>query len=95
MESLARNTRVTRQLMLSPEDLAEYVGVPLTTVYKWNSEGTSPVRIRCGKHIRYRWSDVERWLQEQAVDQGNVPTRGPGTRGRQPRRNGTGEVDPA
>jgi len=54
--------------MLSPEDLAEYVGVPLTTVYKWNSEGTSPPRVRVGRHVRYRWADVERWLEQRTTE---------------------------
>lgn len=65
MGSQARSARVARQLMLSPDDLAEYVGVPLTTIYKWNSEGTGPARIRVGKHVRYRWSDVETWLEQR------------------------------
>ncbi len=65
----ARSTRVTtRQLMLSPEDLAELVGVPLWTVYKWNSEGTSPTRVRVGRHVRYRWADVERWIEQRTAE---------------------------
>jgi len=65
---MGRQARVTRQLMLSPEDLAEFVGVPLWTVYKWNSEGTSPPRVRVGRHVRYRWADVERWLEQRTVE---------------------------
>lgn len=48
-----------------PRWLAEYLGLPLATVYKMNSEGTGPRRIRVGKHVRYRKSDVERWLSQR------------------------------
>ncbi len=49
-------------------DVAAYYGVPLATVYKWNSEGTGPRRIRVGKHVRYRQADLEEWLERQAHD---------------------------
>lgn len=54
--------------LLSPRDLADRHQVPIKTIYKWNSEGTGPVRIRVGRHIRYRLDDVERWEAENAVD---------------------------
>ena len=51
-----------------PEWLAEYLGVPLATVYAMNSRGTGPRRIRVGKHVRYRKSDVDTWLDARAVE---------------------------
>lgn len=46
---------------LSIADLADREGVPMSTVYRWNSTGTGPKYLRVGKHVRYRVSDVERW----------------------------------
>lgn len=48
--------------LYSPEQLAEYLGVPVATIYMWNHRKTGPKRISVGKHTRYRKSDVERWL---------------------------------
>jgi excisionase family DNA binding protein len=49
--------------LLSPQQLADYLGVPLATVYRWRYEGTGPRGIKVGKHVRYRRQDVERWLE--------------------------------
>lgn len=48
--------------LLSPQQLADYLGVPLRTVYSWNHDGTGPEYIRIGKHARYRRDVVEAWL---------------------------------
>lgn len=56
--------------LIGPEALADYLGIPLPTVYAMNSRGTGPRRIRVGKHVRYRRSDVETWLTAQAVEPG-------------------------
>ena len=55
--------------LLSPEQLAEFVGVPLGTVYQWHARGGGPLRIRVGRHIRYRQSDVDRWLESRTEGQ--------------------------
>ena len=57
------NGRVNPRL-LSPVELAEYLGVPLATVYRWRSRRDGPAGIRVGRHVRYRLADVERWLDQ-------------------------------
>lgn len=52
--------------LMGPAAVAEYLGVPITTLYKWNSDGNGPRRIRVGKHVRYRLADVDTWLDERA-----------------------------
>jgi predicted DNA-binding transcriptional regulator AlpA len=49
----------------SPEDLAEWLGLPVATVYAWNYKSTGPRYIRAGKHVRYRRSDVEACASER------------------------------
>jgi excisionase family DNA binding protein len=56
------------QALLSVEDLAAYLQVPVATVYQWNSVGTGPRRHRIGRHVRYRQADVEAWIDKQATD---------------------------
>jgi len=51
--------------LLSPEELAQHVGLPVGTIYRWNYAGTGPRPITVGRHVRYRESDVEKWLEEQ------------------------------
>ena len=54
-----------RAPLLSPEDLASYLAVPLATVYRWRTRREGPRGIRVGRHVRYRVDDVERWLDER------------------------------
>jgi excisionase family DNA binding protein len=51
----------------SVRELAEYLGVPLATVYRWNYLGTGPQRLVIGRHVRYRRADVERWLASRVA----------------------------
>lgn len=55
------------QHFMSPEDLAEYLGIPVATIYGWRYKRTGPRSIKVGRHIRYRPSDVEAWLEQQAT----------------------------
>ncbi len=54
--------------LLSPETLAKKLDVPVGTVYRWNYAGTGPRPIRVGRHVRYRETEVNRWLDEQAKE---------------------------
>jgi excisionase family DNA binding protein len=53
----------TRQF-LGPNDLAELLGVPVRTIYRWRWTGDGPRGFRIGRHVRYRVADIERWLEE-------------------------------
>lgn len=57
-------------LMMTVSDVAEYLGVPVATVYAWNSRGLGPKRSRVGKYVRYRRSDVDTWIDERATPAG-------------------------
>jgi len=58
----------TESEWLSPEDLATSLKIPVRTTYAWRQRNYGPPAIRVGKHIRYRASDVEAWLDAQADD---------------------------
>ncbi len=49
--------------LLSIETLAEYVGVPVVTIYRWRTEGKGPCAVRIGRHLRFALSDVRAWLE--------------------------------
>jgi DNA-binding transcriptional MerR regulator len=48
-----------------PKELAEYLGIPVQTIYLWRTRGYGPPGRRIGKHLRYRPADVERWVLDQ------------------------------
>lgn len=52
--------------LITPQELADYCGVPLGTVYQWSYRGSGPRGVKVGRHLRFRWPDVEAWLDEQA-----------------------------
>ena len=67
-DKLAQEATVTdgRSPLASTEEVSEYLQVPLTTVYQWRRKGVGPRAVRVGRHLRYRWEDVDRWLEQQA-----------------------------
>jgi len=54
------------QPLISLQELAEYLGVPVQRIYDWRAAGTGPRGYRFGRELRFRVADVERWLEEQA-----------------------------
>lgn len=51
--------------LLTVEDLATFLDVPMKTLYAWRYRGEGPVGFRVGKHVRYRWTDVEQWIRDR------------------------------
>ena len=49
-------------------DTAEYLQLPVATLYRWRHQGSGPRCMKVGKHLRYRLEDVDRWLDAQASD---------------------------
>jgi len=51
--------------LLSIEDLAEYLGVPVTTIYDWRVDGKGPCGVRVGRHVKFTVTDVLAWIDNQ------------------------------
>jgi excisionase family DNA binding protein len=45
-------------------EVARYLGVPTATIHQWIYKGSGPKSIKVGRHRRFRWADVERWLAD-------------------------------
>ncbi|MEU4327735.1 helix-turn-helix transcriptional regulator [Nonomuraea dietziae] len=56
----------TEERLWTPREVAEYLGVPLGTLYQWRTRGLGPPGRRIGKHLRYLPSDVLAWVREQS-----------------------------
>jgi excisionase family DNA binding protein len=48
--------------LLSIDDLADYLGLPVRTIYAWRTEGKGPRGVLLGKHVKFYASDVQAWL---------------------------------
>ena len=59
--------------LLSVRDLAEYLRLPIGTLYAWRYRGQGPSGFRVGRHVRYRQSDVDGWIQQQLAGEGSDP----------------------
>lgn len=53
--------------LLSAEEVSEYLGVPVTTLYQWRHFGRGPSAFRVGKHLRYSPDTVRQWLEAQVA----------------------------
>ena len=81
--------------MLSPEELASYLGVPLATVYRWRSRREGPPGMRVGRHVRYRLRDVDGgWTSVSSNGRDCEPASGhPVSRDRTSERNSVASVE--
>ena len=55
----------TLDRLLTVQDLAAYLGVPVTTLYQWRYRREGPRGFRVGRHLRYQWTDVTEWIEHQ------------------------------
>lgn len=61
--------RPAREPLATRAEVADYLQVPVKTLARWAYIGEGPVYRRTGRHVRYRWVDVERWLDQQRQPQ--------------------------
>jgi excisionase family DNA binding protein len=75
MRGLSSTIRAMHDLepLLSVQDLAGFLDVPVATIYAWRYRGEGPPGLRVGRHLRFRSSDVEQWIAEQLAR--SNPTR--------------------
>ncbi|WP_332888575.1 helix-turn-helix domain-containing protein [Actinophytocola xanthii] len=45
------------------QDVSEFLGVPVNTLYQWRHRGYGPTARRVGRYIRYKQADVIAWVE--------------------------------
>jgi len=50
--------------LLTPQELADFLDVKLSTVYYWSHIGFIP-RIKVGRHLRFKRSSIQTWLEKR------------------------------
>ena len=63
---VSTKTQTQMPALLSVQELAEYLGVPIATVYRWRARGGGPRGLKVGRHGKYRVTDVTSWLDSNA-----------------------------
>ena len=53
--------------LLIIKELSRYLDVPVSSIYRWRHEGRGPLGFRVGKEVRFRETDVLKWLEQQAA----------------------------
>jgi excisionase family DNA binding protein len=51
--------------LLSVAELADYLGVPTSTIHFWRGKGEGPPALMVGKRLKFRVDDVVKWLDER------------------------------
>jgi excisionase family DNA binding protein len=51
--------------LMTPEEVSDYLTVPLGTLANWRYQGRGPAFVRLGKHVRYRARDLTDWIETQ------------------------------
>ena len=66
----------SRSRLLRIKEVAQWLGVSQSAIYKWSAEGRFPAPIKLGgddrKRVAARWleEDIQRWIQEK-IDASN------------------------
>jgi excisionase family DNA binding protein len=53
--------------LLTPNEMAERLGVKPSTIYRWTHEGFIPY-VKMGRFVRFKTKDIEKWVDERATD---------------------------
>mgnify|MGYP003114781027 FL=1 len=58
--------------ILTINDLCELLSVTPKTVHGWRYRGIGPTSFKAGKHVRYKRSDVEAWIEQNTQESTQV-----------------------
>ena len=55
---------MSNEKYLTIDDLCELLTVSPKTVHSWRHRGVGPASFKAGKHVRYKRSDVDVWMEQ-------------------------------
>ena len=53
--------------LMNTNELAEYLGIAVSTIVDYCLKGIGPVYVKIGHLVRYRKADVDNWVANKAV----------------------------
>ncbi len=64
------STEINTARLLTRSEAAEFLGVKEQTLALWHSTGRYSIPVvKVGRSVRYRMSDLERWIEERTETQ--------------------------
>ncbi len=58
------------RVLMSQQEVAEYLGTTVGTLNTWRYMGKNPIPfLRFGNRIKYRKSDIDAWIEANIVHQ--------------------------
>lgn len=66
--------------LLTPEELADELGMTVEALAQWRYRGQGPVFIKEGRFVRYLRTDVDDWLMGRRHDRTDHPVTAGGRR---------------
>ena len=57
--------RLTMENLLTPQEIADVLGVSKSTIYQWTHQEYIP-HVKLGRFVRFRKSQIEIWLEKKA-----------------------------
>lgn len=68
LASRGDSREVPPERLLTAQDLADYLEVPVKTIYTWRHRNAGPRGFRIGRHLRFQWRDVQAWLRDRIAE---------------------------
>lgn len=59
--------------LLTPQEIAEYLDVKISTIYQWTHIGYIP-HIKLGRFVRFKESEITKWLESKSNNGRKVKT---------------------
>jgi excisionase family DNA binding protein len=59
----ARQEEAAPVRLLSVQEVAHLLQVPVATLYRWRFRREGPATMRIGRYLRYDPADVARWIE--------------------------------
>ncbi|OQA92043.1 MAG: Helix-turn-helix domain protein [Elusimicrobia bacterium ADurb.Bin231] len=57
--------------LLNINELAEYLGIKISTVYSWVNQRKIPY-VKVGRLVKFDQVDIDKWIAEQKVAEANL-----------------------
>jgi excisionase family DNA binding protein len=54
--------------LLTIDEAAKLLRVPVATLRWWRHNGTGPRSFKLGRHVMYRHTDIDAWIEQQVAD---------------------------
>lgn len=59
-------TNINESKLLTPKEVANILGLNQASLRNWRWKGSGPVFIKVGHLVRYKQSDVNKFIEEQS-----------------------------